>query len=110
MTVHSPTPWYVDTKHNAIYDTDDNCLADCWSTESGGHANAPPPAQASANARLIVRAVNSHGDLLEACVEMLHAMAVPSPKCSEVTRAALKQWLPMLTAAVAKATGQESPA
>ena len=58
---HTPKPWlrdvtyiYSDIADTAIHDTPDNPCA-------------PHESEAIANAEFIVRAVNSHSDLLEAC-------------------------------------------
>jgi hypothetical protein len=51
---HTPLPWCVDA-HDNIFDKDDNRIAQVW----GGDI-----VQDNARSALIVRAVNSHADLI----------------------------------------------
>lgn len=66
MTKHTPTPWDVDDGDNvSIFelDTFDFIAEASWSDKRRS--------QAEANAAFIVRAVNSHYQLLEACKRAL---------------------------------------
>lgn len=59
---------------------------------------------AYANAAFIVRAANAHYGLLEACEEMKRTLTAPSRQLLPSTREELAPWLPMLDAAIRKAT------
>jgi hypothetical protein len=62
-TTHTPIPWYATGKHvQSAAINEDNYVC-----EAEGNSEE----QANANAELIVRAVNSHADLLAALKELL---------------------------------------
>lgn len=65
---HSPLPWRVrDDYDHVVTGADGRALMECWFR---GHRYAGAASDAAANARFIVRACNSHADLLDAA-EML---------------------------------------
>jgi hypothetical protein len=59
-----------------------------------------PKSMAIANAKLIAAAP----DLLAACEEVHRSLTSPSRELLDSTRRELEPWLPMITAAIAKAT------
>ena len=78
MSGHSPTPWEVveaNENHGAyvvnvfggdVCDLYAMSNPSAWSVSNGGDSRAVPFLDADANARLIVKAVNSHDALVEA--------------------------------------------
>jgi hypothetical protein len=64
-------------------------------------------AKAEANARLIVRAVNSHADLLEACKETLGEMRAYCAEQEFDETSPMKAIFDQLKSAIAKAEGKE---
>ena len=58
---HTPTPWKVNEKYNTITDSDG-----CGIAQENGINNSQ---EWEANAKLIVKAVNCHEELLEALIE-----------------------------------------
>lgn len=110
-TVHSPLPWshvpeslYHDTTHvggRAPVIANDRLLLARVERQSDPRGRCPI---AEANAALIVRAVNSHADLLAALRDMLRIATAASVG---VTRNAPR--LDRARAAIAKATGEPTP-
>ena len=70
-TQHTPTPWAFDGY--SITDESGKTVSNVF--ESG----AISVAEQCANARMIVRAVNAHADLV-AALELIHANAAESPE------------------------------
>ena len=113
---HSPLPWRAPSA--GIYAADGQMVASLGtptcvkSATAANHGNARAAAETiDANAALIVRAVNSHADLLAACekVEMVLANAARehgSPPERKVDRDWLLYWSSELRAARAKAKGE----
>ncbi len=71
---HTPGPWVVVNGGTIRADGGKRPVAMChcsavWNTSD----SAPTRFECEANADFIVRAVNSHAELLEACKAMLHA-------------------------------------
>jgi hypothetical protein len=68
VSTHSPTPWKRGTD-GLIYDANNEYVTDTCGT------SLP---EGEANQKLIIRAVNSHDELLAACKQMIEAMAADS--------------------------------
>ena len=99
----TPLPWSVSDEYDHIV-RGPNGLAifACWFR---GHRYAGAPSDAAANAQFIVRAVNSHHDMLAALTttrELLARYCPNSPYCAEVGCATCRA----ADAAIAKAEGK----
>lgn len=110
---HSPLPWHVmvgtfgkikDQRSATIYATGEELtyVARC----DGSQLSFTGKIDSIADAEFIVRACNSHYDLLEACREMQRTLTSNTRQLSGVTRFELSPWLPMLATAIAKAEGK----
>jgi len=100
---HTPLPWYVKTfdpagpgkqRLVAVYSSPQNRIADCRKFNLHKPVSAYP--EEVANAALIVRAVNSHAELLAA---LLHARNLVASRDVTLDRAALRMYDEALCAA-----------
>jgi len=72
---HSPLPWTLHRNEPIIYGADERtAIADCRVHTPGATRPARTPAVNDANAELIVRAVNSHAELVAALRACLDSM------------------------------------
>ena len=106
---HTPTPWSIghSMERNYIYGGGSH-LACIGSRENGffihddGSLN-----ESEANAAFIVRAVNSHDDLLEALEETVRvAVVFANCEAAEARGGKIPPWLVKARAAIAKAWGE----
>jgi len=75
-------------------------IAECMQSDDPKHFNyVPRPKEAKANAKFIVRAVNSHEELLEACKNMLTYLETEEMKDLDLNKA---------RSAIARAEGRDA--
>jgi hypothetical protein len=70
-TGHTPTPWKA---YNAYVESDRGLVANCTNKQMG---NPMTTEETYANTKLIVRAVNSHEALVNACKYLLTRVSYP---------------------------------
>ena len=90
---HTPTPWILNHRGEIIVPNGRRLLVNGVSLPTGSH---PQDKEASANSELIVRAVNSHTELVEACRAALLRDDIADDELGTLFRAV-----------IAKATQQE---
>lgn len=102
---HTPVPWHVGPHYKYDIESREGRICEC---------NGMGSSRAVANAAFIVRACNSHDDLLKACVDVLAQFAAgyfvrntDSDGCSDWAIKAMEppRALAAMKAAVAKAEG-----
>lgn len=94
---HTKLPWTIEYDHKgraAAIGSDNILIAALSGRDPKG------------NAEFIVRACNSHEDLLEACREVQRALTSPSRKLLDSTRQEMEPLLQAVNAAIAKAEGR----
>jgi len=105
---HTPLPWEVDEGRPAVFSSEEGILvAVCFGVTR--HAVDPPHDESPANAELIVRAVNCHDELVEACqaaLDDLPMLPEEQPGFTGPSWTAQRQLRAKLEAAIAAATGR----
>lgn len=107
---HSMLPWSIQTYTNhygfSVWSKLSGCVAERWEVNPTPERNA----EISANGEFIVRACNSHYDLLAACEDVLDVMELTQVGASNnsdriETRGAIQGSINVLRAAISKARG-----